>query len=198
MEFRVIQQVINENGTFDGGVFDMLDQFSTMEPDNEAVDAVSKLGNESGKLVDKIDKYHSIMVEIKKYENYLDAMKKNIDAYSNKLADICNSDEYKRYVNYLENRKEIDDAKKREEWINSDENTDGETLTEEEKNLIEQYVDVGSYRKEIRDDIEPIEENAKEEKEPPHDFEHIEGKIDDLEKAGCEVEIEIANVESQY
>lgn len=197
MEFRVIQQVINENGTFDGGVFDMLDQFSTMEPDNEAVDAVSKLGNESGKLVDKIDKYHSIMVEIKKYENYLDTMKKNIDAYSKKLADICNSDEYKRYVNYLENKEEIDDAKKREEWINSDENTDGETLTDEEKNLIEQYVDVGSYRKEIRDAIEPIEEKAKEEKEPPHDFEHIEGKIDDLEKAGCEVEIEIANVESQ-
>lgn len=199
MEFRVVQQVMDENGFLKDGIFDRLEQFENTEADNKAVKAVSDLGDSSNKTLKEIDKYHKYLVEIKAYEPYLAALENAVSEYSEVMEDICNSSEYADYVFYLEHKDEIDAAKAKKERVDaqSDDSENKEELTDEENDLADRYVDVEAYVASIESEINPKSEDAHETDSEPTDFENVAEKIDALEQSGNKIEDLIKEVKEK-
>lgn len=188
MEFRVIPQVLGEAGTLEGGVFEMLDGFEKMQPDNEAVGATKKLGDSSGKLTKAFKEFYDILNEIKQYEDYLADLKERADAYQKKLNEICKSSEYGDYAYYREQyakkdeENEIKKAFAKQERINNAGPDSTEELTDGEQALIDKYsgYDAEEYRKSIETEMNEKSEAARKWDSDPVDFDNIDKKITDL------------------
>lgn len=195
MEFRVIPQVLSEAGTLEGGVFDMLDGFEKMQPDNEAVSATKKLGDSSGKLTKAFKKFYDILDDIKQYEDYLTNLKGKADAYQNKLVEICKSSAYGDYAYYREQYAKSDDeneikkAFEKQERINEDPDST-EELTESEQALINKYTDYNAeeYKESIEAEMDEKSEAAHDWDSEPVDFDNIDSKITDLSTSATDVE----------
>lgn len=196
MEFRVIPQVLDEAGAFNGGIFEMLDGFEKMQPNNEAVSATKKLGDSSGKLTKAFKKFYDILDEIKQYEDYLASLKGKADAYRDKLKEICGRSEYGDYVYYQEQyaksdeENEIKKAFAKQERINDAAPDSTEELTEGEQNLIDKYTNYNAeeYRKSIVDEMNEKSKAAHEWDSSPVDFDNIDSKITALGTSAGDVE----------
>lgn len=196
MEFRVVQQVMDENGILrKDGIFDMLEQFEKVQDDNEAVAAMAKMGDSSNKALEEIDNYHSIIVDIKQYESYLGNLKGKASEYSKEMEQICGSGAYSDYVYYLENKEDIDKAK---EWLANNSKTDENAEEYESKEeLADKYVDVSAYRKEMEDRIKSKSEDAHKTNSTPVDFDNVSGKIDQLDTSANKIEAGIREVQEK-
>lgn len=199
MEFRVVQQVMNDAGFLDGGIFDMLDQFENMEADNEATSALKDIGDSSSNTLNEIGNYFKLLDEIKQYEVYIKDLKKAAEEYSGVLKEIYEDSDYDKYVNYInlteEQKKSIDEAKARLDSGYSYESEEEKTADEE---LADQYVDVEAYRAEIEEKVKPTSEQAHELDSDPVDFDNVSGKIDELSVSAGKIEELIVEVEEKY
>lgn len=189
MEFRVIPQVMDEFGGFDGGVFKMLNDFKDMDPNNEAVSAANKLCDNTNKLTKAIRKFYDALEDVRKYEDYLDELEAKVEDYKDKEAEICNSGEYSDYVYYLENEESIKALIEQSENMSSS-GEDGEEMSEEDKALVEKYknYDPQAYRATIEDEMGKKSDEAKDWESEPADFVKIGNLVIELGDKAAEVE----------
>jgi len=183
MEFRVVGQVIGEIGDEGDGVFDMIEQFNMMEEDNEAIDAFNKLGDSSEKLLKEIDTYYGLLVSLKSYEAYLSDLKNAVGAYGGVLYEIYSSSDYAKYMNFLNNKDEILEAKKEKEKLEAE----GKDVSDDIKELAEQYVDEEAYKSEMWAKIDPKSQKAVDLLDKDQ-FRDIPRMIDELEKSAKKIE----------
>ena len=187
MEFRVVEQVLDETG-----VFDMIDGFKNMQNDNEAISAVKDVGDGSEKVLGEIETYYKLLVDLKAYEQYLKELKTAVGAYGSVLDDIYSSSGYADYLNFLENEDSIVAAKAEKERLEAE----NKPVSEDTKNLAEQYVDVGAYRTEMKEKIDPKSEAVVKLLDKDL-FKKIPGTIDALRKSAKEIEKGISEVEDK-
>ncbi|MBO5143912.1 MAG: hypothetical protein J6C19_00050 [Lachnospiraceae bacterium] len=192
MEFRIVGQVINEMGDVDDGVFDMIEQFNKMEEDNEAIDAFNDIGESSEKLLKEIDTYHSLLLSLKDYEKYLEDLKTAVGAYGGVLTEIYSSNDYVKYKKFLDNKDKILEAKREKEQLEAAD----EEVSEEIKELAEQYVDVETYRSEMRKKIDPKSKAAVDLLDRDL-FRDIPRMIDELKKSAVKIENYITEIKEE-
>ncbi len=187
MEFRVVEQVLDETG-----VFDMIDGFKNMQNDNEAVSAVKDVGDGSEKVLKEIDRYYDLLVDLKEYEKYLADLKTEVAAYGGVLDEIYSSDDYAKFINFLENKDEILEAKKEKERLEAAH----EEVSDDIKELADQYVDEDAYREEMRGKINPKSEAAIKLLDKDL-FQKIPDTIDALRDTAEKIEDGIAEIEEK-
>lgn len=108
MKFRVVQSVLEQTG-----VIDSLNKFEDMSSDMEVVEARNNITAESATTLTMIEEYYKVLVCIEAYALYAKTKEFNYKNYASKLDEIGNSEEYAKYVNYLNNKTAIDAAKQR-------------------------------------------------------------------------------------
>ncbi len=187
MEFRIVEQVLDETG-----VFDMIDGFKNMQNDNEAVAAVKEVGDSGEKVLKEIDTYYELLVDLKEYEQYLDDLKAKVGAYGEVLDDIYSSSDYKKYLNFLEHEDEILEAKEQKEQLEAAD----EEVPDDIKDLAEQYVDVGAYQAEMRSKIDPKSKEAIALLDKDM-FKLISGTIDALRESAEKIEEDLVEVKEK-
>ncbi len=187
MEFRVVEQVLDETG-----VFDMIDGFKNMQNDNEAVAAVKEVGDGSEKVLKEIDIYYGLLVDLKDYEGYLADLKTKVGEYGEVLDDIYSSSDYKKYLNFLEHEDEILEAKEQKEQLEAAD----EEVPDDIEDLAKQYVDVGAYQAEMRSKIDPKSEAAVDLLDKDL-FQKIPGTIDALRESAEKIEDGIAETKEK-
>lgn len=194
MEFRVIPQVMDEAGKFDGGIFKMLDEFGQMESNNEAVSAANKLCDETDKLTKAIKNFYEALEKVRKYEAYLKVLEGKVEDYKKKEAEICNSGEYSDYVYYLLNEDYIKSLIEQSKNPPAEDDDEGDEEDNEEKErenaLVEKYKDYdpGAYSASIADEMNKKSEAANEWESDPADFYTIDSLVCDLGDKATEVE----------
>lgn len=157
MEFRVIPQVLDEAGGFDGGIFKMLDEFGQMESNNEAVSAANKLCDETDQLTKAIKNFYEALEKVRKYEAYLKVLEGKVEDYKDKEAEICNSGEYSDYVYYLQNEEYIKSLIEQSKNPPAEDDDEGDEEDNEEKEkenaLVEKYKDYEIRRASCRERV---------------------------------------------
>lgn len=187
MEFRVVEQVLNETS-----VFDMIEGFKNMQNDNEAVAAVKDIGDNSGKVLDKIDKYYDQLVILKKYEKDLADLEKAIGAYGSKLAEIYSSGEHQKYREFIADKEAILEAKEQKEQLEAE----GKEVSQSIKDKAAKYVDEGAYKNKMRNEINPKAEAVKKllDADP---FQKIPDAIDKLQTYAKDIEDGIEEIDEK-
>lgn len=190
MRFRVFEELMKESN-----ILSALEGFDAMSDDMEAVEKRAEITESSSKALGKIEDYYKILKQINDYPDYLEWITGQYEDYSETLKTIYDSDEYEAYVNYLDNKTAIDAAKKA---VEDAEETDakakkdaeeaGETFDEDEgavanlsdetKELAEEYVDVEEYKKSVDTTIGDLDEPRVYNASYKIKFYDIEGKIE--------------------
>ena len=117
MKYRIVEEVLDENG-----ILSSLSQFDYMDADMTAAKKRTEISKSSQKAMEKIQEYFEILDKIRQYPDYLNRMGDGFDAYSAQLRRAVSTDEYEKYVYYLEHQDEIDAAL--EEFGGDDEEDD--------------------------------------------------------------------------
>ena len=105
MKYRIVEEVLDENG-----ILSSLSQFDYMDADMTAAKKRTKISKSSQDAMEKIQEYFEILDKIRQYPDYLNRMGDGYDAYSAQLRRAVSTDEYEKYVYYLEHQDEIDAA----------------------------------------------------------------------------------------
>lgn len=203
MKFRVVEEVLVNTD-----ILDTLERFDAMSSDMDAVSERNKITNSSSKALEKIGEYYDTLSCIDDYPDYLEERTYYFEGYSSELTAIYESDEYKKYVYYLEHKDEIDSAKARVEEAGSDsvieppegitpEEGEGNAGTlEEDKATAEGYVDTAAYQAEIETQLQPwIEGLNKTEKKIK--FGAAEKNLKELEKTQKRLNETLKTLEQQ-
>lgn len=184
MKFRVIEEIVGERD-----VLETLEQFDNMSANMDVVNERNKITKNGSKALEKIGEYFEELEIINDYPGYLEERQYYYEGYSSELKIILESDEYAKYVNYLENKDSIDAAKNRVE------NSESEA-TDSDKALAKQYVDADAYKEEINSQLQSWEEGLNETKKRIK-FEEVEGRLGELNSISMSLEDTLNNLEEQ-
>ena len=182
MKFRVIEEIMGERN-----ILETLDQFDNMSANMDVVNERNKITKNGSKALEKISEYFEELECINDYPDYLEERTYYFEGYSSELKEILESDEYAKYVNYLENKDSIDAAKSR---------VDNNEAKEGDKELAEQYVDADAYKEEINNQLQSWEEglNITDKKIK---FEEAENRLNELNGIHRKLEDTLNNLEEQ-
>ncbi|MBQ8231847.1 MAG: hypothetical protein IJZ34_07985 [Lachnospiraceae bacterium] len=218
MKFRVIEELLTE-----ADILGTLGKFDSMSSDMDAADERAEITKSSAKVLGKIDEYYAILKCINDYPGYLTERSNKYSSYSKLLKEVYDSDKYKAYINYLDNRRKIDDAiellrsieeaeqkvreqeeakKKAEEAgeefeakeIKVPQVTEAERKQAEE--LAKQYVDVGAYKQELRNKFSGWADSLDATSQKIK-FGQVKGKVKDLDKVAKDLEDVLNTLEEQ-
>ncbi len=155
MKFRVVEEVMDESG-----ILALIAGFECMNSDMEAVEMRTEITKSSSDALSKINDYYDVLKTIHDYDDYQKAQKELYDAYADKIKEVYNSETYKKYAYYLDNKKEIDDAKDAVDAAKAaqdaidaakaaGQSTEGMTVpevTDEEKKMAARHIDASAYK----------------------------------------------------
>ncbi len=218
MKYRVIGEFAEGFG-----LLDALSSMDHMDADMDAMDERTEITKNSTKALEKINEYYKILKSINGYPSYMQARKNAITAYGNKLTEVARSADYKKYVNYLQHKTEIDaarakqerirkaeeEARRKQEEAEKNKDKDGgsstpaapsppaETMTEEELRLVEQYVDVESYKGLLRATFRNCKDEAERLDSDPIDFDNAGSLIDALARKAGELDGVLSTLQQQ-
>lgn len=147
MQFRIVQQLLGDDGS---DLLEMVETIQNTESDAKIVDKKIELDKEAEKLYELAGDYYRIL---KNFTGYPDYIRRINDAYSDcktQFSEIKDSSQYKAYHDYLaSDPAAMEAAVKKRERIESGgnggslddteengENTEIETLSEDEKNAL--------------------------------------------------------------
>lgn len=202
MQYRIVGEMVK-----DSGILDALDKIQKTDDDSAAVEIFSDMGESSADALAGIQRYYEYLEEIDAYLEYKDIMEKKFREYSKFLTDISCSTEYAGYINYKNNKGQIDEAK---EYVDDYENrketalANGEEFTEEldtvKAGLAEQWVDEAAYLAQLTSDLNAVQSYAKNTTYNPIHFGNAGKIIDGLRKEaeGLQTKlIEIVNLKTK-
>lgn len=182
MKFRVIEEIMGERD-----ILAILEQFDNMSANMDVVNERNKITKNGSKALENIDKYFKVLECINDYPDYLEERTYYFEGYSAELKAILESDEYAKYVNYLENKDSIDAAKSR---------VDNKEAKEGDKELAEQYVDADAYKEEINNQLQSWEEGLNK-TDKKIKFEEAESRLNELNGIHRKLEDTLNNLEEQ-
>ena len=182
MKFRVIEEIMGERN-----ILETLDQFDNMSANMDVVNERNKITKNGSKALEKISEYFEELECINDYPDYLEERTYYFEGYSSELKEILESDEYAKYVNYLENKDSIDAAKSR---------VDNNEAKEGDKELAEQYVDADAYKEEINNQLQSWEEGLNK-TDKKIKFEEAESRLNELNGIHRKLEDTLNNLEEQ-
>lgn len=111
MEFRAIGGLAE--GVMESfGLLDSLDQVSKMGFDSKAVESRQKLTESSNNIWDSMKSYYDALSCLENYPEYCQGRGTAYEAYRAGIKAILDSDKYKEYCYYLDNKEAIDAAVK--------------------------------------------------------------------------------------
>ncbi len=189
MKYRIVEDVMEEMG-----VLSNLTQFSSLDSDMDAMENRKDITDSCAEALGKIDEYYKELKKLAAYPDYLQKRQEAFESYSRALSDISASPEYAKYCNYLLNKTAIDEAKAKEAriaaaWAEAEAEEDEElkkekepteTMTAEDYELCDQYVDVGAYQQSVRSRLEGFVSLAKDNSGNPINFDNAESIIGNL------------------
>lgn len=154
MKFRIVEEITGERD-----ILEILEKFDKMSADMDVVNERNKITNNGSKALKRIGFYFESLEKLNDYPEYLKERQKYFAGFSKTLKEIYESEEYQKYVNYIDNKEKIDAAKDRVD--NHENEGEIEETSEEKENdseLAKQYVDVEKYKTEIEDKLSFWEE----------------------------------------
>ncbi len=158
MRFRIVEQVLNENG-----ILDAIEQVENLDADMDAVEARSEITDSCAEALEKVDDYYRSFKKISNYPAFIETRENAYVAYVNKIKEIKSSEGYAKYVAYLADKTNIDNAVAKKQRID-DATSRGETTeevwTEADQTLYDKYVD-SSYVSGITTELNDASDKAK-------------------------------------
>ncbi len=142
MKFRAVEEFLSDNNP----IFEAVEQISGSAKDMSAVSQYNKLAQEISESLDYISDYYRTLRKLNDYPVYISILSNRIDAYNSALKNEFESDNYKKFYNYISNKDAIDAAVAKK-------NQSEEELTDEEKNLCNDDFDENAYRRDILGEI---------------------------------------------
>lgn len=192
MKFRVIEEIMEEKN-----ILNVLEKFDSMSNDMDVVNERNKITKSSSEVLEKIGEYFEVLECINDYPDYLNERLYYYEGYSAELLAIYESEEYAGYVNYLNNKDAIDQAKSSvEEAENSAEDENSSGSSEEDQELAEQYMDVDAYKEQINSQLQSWETGLNK-TEKRIEFGEAGKKLKELDKISKKLEATLTNLEQQ-
>lgn len=141
MKFRVVETFMNDLGELDfGAFFETMDRMKNINKDNEAVQKVSEIGEASGEILEKIYDFYTQLKLLKGYPDYIENQKNHVYNYGSKMAEIVNSAEYQKYLDFQIDEPAYNAAKaQRERNAKAEKEEDKVPLTQEQQDLLAKY-----------------------------------------------------------
>lgn len=191
MKYRVIEEALE-----DAGILSVLGEFDSLDSDMDAMESRNDITDSCSEALSKMDDYYQELKKLAAYPDYIEKRQKAFEAYSKKLTEIAESDEYAAYVEYLQNKTAINEAKEKYDRIASGDDSD-ETMSAEEQELYEKYVDVEAYKESIEEQLEDYEAEAGDNSGDPIYFGNTKKTIENLKEHAKELDKTLGTLESQ-
>lgn len=192
MKYRVVQEALEA-----GGILDTLGEFDSLDSDMDAMESRNEITDSCSKALGQIDDYYQELKKLAAYPDYIEERQEAFEGYSKELTDIAKSDEYAAYVEYLEDKTDIDAAKEKYDRIAEGNAANDETMTAEEQELYEKYVDVEAYKEDLEEQLEDYETAAGDNSGDPIHFDNTKETIQNLEKHAKELEKTLKTLDEQ-
>ena len=110
MKFRVVEELMDDNN-----ILKTLEMFDHMSADMDVVNSRNKLSKKGSEALEKVVEYFEELEKLNDYPDYIEEREYYFEGYSAELKSIYESEDYEKYVYYLENKDSIDAAKERVE-----------------------------------------------------------------------------------
>lgn len=217
MKYRVIQEVLEEQG-----IMGTLSGFDNLGTEMDAMKNRKEITDSCSEALGRIDDYYQELKKLAAYPEYLRGRQEAFEKYSAKMKEIAESDDYKKYVEYLEDKENIDAAKEKYDQIvgagsgdgegdSGDEGESGDGADEgdseagemspeelaELEELAEKYVDEESYKQSLKDQLKDLKSAAENNSGDPIDFDNTEETIRNLDKTAKKLEKTLQTLEEQ-
>lgn len=192
MKYRVIEEALE-----DGGILSALEEFDSLDGDMDAMESRNDITDSCSEALSKMDDYYQELKKLAAYPDYIEKRQEAFEAYSKELTDIAESDEYAAYVEYLEDKEAIDAAKEKYDKIAQGDADEDETMSAQEQELYEKYVDVEAYKESIVEQLEDCEAAAGDNSGDPIEFDNTKKTIQNLKKHAEELDKTLGTLDSQ-
>ena len=155
MRFRIIEELLEG-----AGILSTLSSFDNLDADMSATSTRKDMTDSSKKALGQIDNYYKMLKMISQYPSYLADREAAYKGYRDALVEHAKSDEYVKYVYYLNNKSTIDAAyNKVEAYINADEDDEVEEPSAQEWTMHDdQYMstdEINQYKENLINDFSP-------------------------------------------
>lgn len=211
MKYRVIQEVLEEQG-----ILSTLSEFDNLGSEMDAMKSRKEITDSCSEALGKIDDYYQELKKLAAYPEYLKGRQEAFELYSLKMEEIAKSDDYKKYVEYLKDKGNIDAAKEKYDQIiqagaggggdSGESETGGEDSESEEMSpeelaelieLADKYVDEEDYKQSLKGQLAGLKSAAEDNSGDPIDFDNTEETIKKLDKTAEKLEKTLKTLEEQ-
>lgn len=215
MKYRIIEDVLEETG-----ILNSLAEFDNLSADTEAMETRSDITDNSTEALKEIDEYYLELKKLAEYPSYLNGREHAFLSYSREMTNIVNSEEYRKYFDYLKNSEEIESVREEFDAMEETESeepddtgmenegeseTGAEAESEPDESLaarVELYdrfkdFDVERYKEDLDKKLRPLSGAANSHDSSPIDFDNAEAIIDNLKSKAEKIEKTLRTIEEQ-